>query len=469
MSMAEQSDLEAVIDSSPLSPYQLFVIALCALVAMMDGFDTQSVAFVAPEITRIWGVAPSAFGAVFGAGLFGGLIGAMIFGIAGDRLGRKPTLIAGVLIFAVGSLVTSLVDTMGDLIVVRFATGLGLGGSLPSFIALASDYAPRRLRATLVAIMFCGFPLGAVIGGIASAQLIPVFGWTSVFLLGAVLPLAVLPVFVLCVAESLHVLAAHDRAPEIHRILVRMGCAAQWNGTWVMRERPSRMPAVNLFSQGRATGTLLLWLSLFLSLLLTYFLINWLPIVARQTGHGIQSAVLAVAMLNLGAVVGCVIIGRLADWLGQAKVIGWAYALGAVFIGLIGYAGHSGTQLLATTFIAGFFSIGAQMCTVALCTSFYDSAIRATGVGWAMGVGRIGAIAGPVLGGYLIGTAIAVPTLFLIAGLISLGAAATLFVLRFSVLRPGAETAAAGPRYSKTMAVAQAAATETPHRSAAQK
>jgi AAHS family 4-hydroxybenzoate transporter-like MFS transporter len=428
-------DLESIIDGSRLSGFQLTIIALCALVAMMDGFDTQSIAFVAPEIAAAWHVAPASFGPVFGIGLFGGLLGAMSFGVASDRFGRKPLLLLAVLIFAGGSLVTPFVDSVGGLIVCRFVTGIGLGGALPSIISITSEYAPKPVRATIVGLMFCGFPLGAVIGGIASAKLIPAFGWTSVFLVGGAVPLILLPFFMAIVPESVRFLATRQRTAAIARILHRMGRAAEWNGALGAAPATERSPVAGLFREGRALGTILLWITLFLSLLLSYFLVNWIPIVARQTGMAIESAVLAVAMLNLGAIVGCFVIGRLADRRGPAIVIGIAFACGAVAIAMIGQVGQSSALLLAITFVAGFFSIGAQLCTVAFVAASYETFLRATGVGWSMGVGRVGAIVGPVLGGLLLGAGVATPTLFIVTGVASFGSAVAVLALGWFVLR----------------------------------
>lgn len=429
MAIAPQSDLESIVDASRLSRSQVWIILLCALIALLDGFDTQAIAFVAPAIAAAWAVEPSAFGPVFGAGLFGGLAGAVLLGTASDRFGRKPTLVAAVLLFAGGSLATLWAQSLLQLGLLRFVTGLGLGGALPSFIALSSEYAPRRLRTALVGLMFCGFPVGAVIGGFASAHLIPVFGWKSVFLAGGVLPLLILPVFVAVVPESLRFLALRRDRQAIEAVLKRMGCAQAWNGDMRTPDAAESAPVSRLFAEGRLPGTLLLWTSLFLSLLLTYFLVNWIPLVVSRNGLPIRSAVLAVTMLNLGAVFGCMLIGRLSSRFSATGLIACGYALGAVAIALISQAGGSTGALYAVTFAAGALSIGAQMSTVALCASFYESFLRSTGVGWAMGVGRVGAIVGPVLGGLLLGVGAAVPLLFLLMGLTSLGAGIAVFIL----------------------------------------
>lgn len=422
-------DLETIVDTSPLNSRQIVIFGLCALVAMVDGFDTQSIALVAPVIVTAWGAKASAFGIVFGAGLFGSLIGAFLFGLAADRVGRKPALIVAMLLFALVTLATPLTTSVGPLIAVRLVTGLGLGGALPILISITSEYAPTRLRSTLVSLMFCGFPLGAVVGGVAATRLIPAFGWPSIFYVGAAIPLLLLPAVLAFVPESIRFLALkHDRV-RVAALLQRMKWAAAWDGDLsAAPSQPGRSRVAALFAEGRAVGTLLLWTTLFLSLLLTYFLINWIPIIARQSGISMSSAVLAVAAVNLGAIVGCLVIGRLADRKGDPTAfISFAFALGALAIVLIGSSGQSSTWLLTTAFLTGVFSIGAQMCTVAFCASFYDTSLRATGVGWAIGVGRVGAIVGPVVGGLLVGAGMTPPRLFLIAGVMSAGAALAVF------------------------------------------
>jgi MFS transporter, AAHS family, 4-hydroxybenzoate transporter len=434
MNSNDQFDLETIVNSSGLGRSQFLIIATCALVAMIDGFDTQCIAFVAPEIANNWHVEPSSFGPVFGAGLLGGMLGAMTLGLAGDRFGRKPVLVGAVVLFAVCSLVTPLASSIAYLAALRFVTGLGLGGALPIAISLTSEYAPRRLRATVVALMFCGFPLGAVVGGFAMAKLIPLFGWTSAFFAGGAIPLVLLPFLVVWVPESIRFLALKGDRAAILSILDRMKLAKDWNGDLEPAiEAPA--PLSSLFAKGRALGTALLWTAFFLSLLMSYFLLNWIPMLARQEGHSVEDAVIAVAMINLGAVIGCVVLGQLAGRFGQARVISAGYAFGALAIMGIGYAGTSSGLLFIISALSGMLTVGAQMCTVALCASFYETRLRATGVGWTMGIGRIGAIMGPVLGGILIGAGFAAPVFFFIAGLTSLAAGMAVFAMGRFVLR----------------------------------
>jgi AAHS family 4-hydroxybenzoate transporter-like MFS transporter len=427
--MAAEADLDAVIDSGRLGRFQLLVIALCALMVMIDGFDTQVIGMVAPSIAAAWHVAPAAFGPVFGLGLFGGLIGVVTLGSAGDRFGRKPVLVAAILLFATVSLLTPLTASLPALIAVRFVAGFGLGGALPGLIAITSEYSPRAVRANVTALMYCGFPLGSVIAGLVSAQMVPRLGWSSVFYVGSLVPLALLPVFVWVVPESVRFLAVRGDHARVAKILARMGCSATWNGK-LAQAAPTRGSSVaRLFTGGRAMGTALLWTTLFLSLLVTVFMVSWLPLVARAAGIDIRSSVLAVSAWNVGGIVGCYVIGRLRNRYGPVKPIALAYGLGAVGVALLGCVGNSGLELLVAALVAGMLTVGAQMCIIGLSASFYDTSLRATGVGWSLGAGRVGAVVGPVIGGVLIGAGLSTPALFFVAGLVSLAAAVAVFAM----------------------------------------
>ena len=428
-------DLEAIIDSLQLTRFQIAIVALCMMVAMVDGFDTQAIALAAPEIAASWGVTPSSLGLVFGAGLLGSLLGAMLFGSAGDRFGRKPALLAAVLLFGAISLLTPLTSTAFALMLVRLITGFGLGGALPCLISITSEYAPKRLRATLVSVMFCGFPLGAVAGGVAAAHMIPAWGWPSLFYAGAAIPLLLLPLLAAVVPESARFLALRGKAASVQRLLERMRSPERWDGKLNRAPAEARSSVSRLLSGDRRGGTLLLWATLFLSLLLTYFLINWIPILARQSGIGIRAAVLAVSALNLGAVVGCLLIGRLVDRFGPTRPIAAGFGCGALSITSIGLWGDTDAALLGLAFLSGVLTIGAQMCTVTLCASFYETDLRATGVGWALGIGRIGAVVGPVLGGLLLASGVPVEGLFLMVGLMSVIAGSTMLALRDAARR----------------------------------
>jgi AAHS family 4-hydroxybenzoate transporter-like MFS transporter len=418
--------LDRALDSTKITAFQSTIIGLCALMAMIDGMDTQAIGLVAPAIAADWHVPAPAFGPVFGSSLFSGLIGALVVGQAGDRFGRKPVLLFSVLVLALGSLATPLTHSVSGLLIVRLVTGFGLGGALPIIISITSEFSPQRLRLNIVALMYCGFPFGSVLGGVLAAQLIPRFGWASIFYIGGVVPFILLPAFALIMPESISFLAANGKRDRVEALSKRLGLQAG-DLTVVDANPQARASIRRLFAEGRAIGTLFLWTTLFLSLLLTVFLVNWMPLVTHHAGLGIKSAVLGVAALNLGGIIGCFLIGWISRRFSSIVPIAVAYALGGAAVALIGLVVQSGQMLLAVSFVAGILTVGSQMCAVALSASYYESALRSTGVGWALGIGRIGAIIGPVIGGVLIARHVSTPALFLIAGAVSLGASAAVF------------------------------------------
>jgi AAHS family 4-hydroxybenzoate transporter-like MFS transporter len=418
--------LDRSFDSTKITAFQSTIIGLCALMAMIDGMDTQAIGMVAPAIASDWHVPAAAFGPVFGSSLFSGLIGALVVGQAGDRFGRKPVLIFAVLVLALGSLATPFTHSISALLLVRLLTGFGLGGALPIIISITSEFSPKRLRLNIVALMYSGFPFGSVLGGVLAAQLIPRFGWASIFYIGGVVPLILIPTFALIMPESIGFLAANGKRQEAEALSRRLGLQAD-DMTGVQGYTEGRATVRRLFAEGRAIGTLFLWTTLFLSLLLTVFLVNWMPLVTHHAGLGVKSAVLGVAALNMGGIVGCFLIGWISKHFRSIVPIAVAYLLGGGAVALIGLVVQSGQMLLAVSFVAGMMTVGSQMCAVSLSASYYESALRSTGVGWALGIGRVGAIIGPVIGGVLIARQVATPTLFLIAGAVSLGAGAAVF------------------------------------------
>src|SRR5882724_6494499 len=211
---ASSIDVAQFIDQQPVSRFQVRLLLTCAAVLFIVGFDTQAIGYVAPALAKEWGLSKGALGPVFSAGLVGLMIGALVFGPLADRIGRKKIIIFSTLAFGLGTLATALVQDVGMLLAVRFLTGLGLGGAMPNAIAMTSEFSPHRRRATMVMIMFCGFSVGAALGGFLAAALIPQFGWRSVFVVGGIAPLLLAPILVLRLPESVRFLALAGGANE---------------------------------------------------------------------------------------------------------------------------------------------------------------------------------------------------------------------------------------------------------------
>ncbi|USQ97348.1 MFS transporter [Caulobacter sp. RL271] len=398
----------AIVDRARFGPLQFGVTALCAVIAMLDGFDTQAIAYVAPRIAEVWGLKPAAFGPIFAVGLLGLTVGAFVLSPLADRFGRKTIILISTAIFGLFGLLTATASGMDGLLTYRFLTGIGLGAAMPNIIALTSEYAPARLRATLVTVMFCGFPLGSTLGGLFSTWLIARFDWPSVFVVGGVLPLLLLPVLALKLPESVRFLAARGASEDrIGAIVWRIDPDAS-AAEFARATRDEQASAAEgfsvyqLFTEGRAPVTALLWVAFFMNLLVMYFLVNWLPTLLKGAGLPLSMAILSTATLNLGGVVGAIVLGRLIDAFSPYLVLGGAYAASAVFIAVIALGDTDLKLLLVGAALAGFGVVGAQIGCNALAASVYPTAIRATGVGWSLGVGRIGAIAGPLAGGMML-------------------------------------------------------------------
>src|ERR1700738_2386497 len=285
---ASQVDVAQFIDAQPVGGFQIRLLLICAAVLFLDGFDTQAIGFVAPALAREWGVSKAALGPVFSAGLFGLMIGALVFGPLADRIGRKKIIVFSTLAFGIGTLVTAFVHDVDMLLAIRFLTGLGLGGAVANASAVTSEFNPRRRRATMVMIMFCGFSVGAALGGLLAAALIPLFGWRSVFVVGGLAPLALVPILVRRLPESVRFLALTGRAQErVAELLWSISPRAVFApATQFVGHEPelTGIPVLHLFRDCRTLVTLLLWVVFFMSLLDLYFLSNWLPTVLNDLG-----------------------------------------------------------------------------------------------------------------------------------------------------------------------------------------
>jgi MFS transporter, AAHS family, 4-hydroxybenzoate transporter len=364
---------------SSISPLQ--VALLCSFVALCDGFDTQVIAFVAPVISKQWGVLPAQFGPVFSAGLVGLALGAFLFGSLADRVGRKSIILLCVTLFGLSSILTTMSSSMAELAIWRVVTGLGLGGVLPNLIAITNEVAPAKSKNLFVMMMFCGFPLGATIGGLVSAPLIMASGWHSVFIMGGILPLTLLPLLYLYLPKSTGSPSSHPEASEVDRPINNIA---------------------QLFSESRAVPTLLLWTAFFSNLLVMYFLVNWLPSLLSIAGSSLSVATLSTAVLNLGGIAGAILLSRLINGPHAVVTLARAYGAAAVALLVIARADGNSAVLLTGAGLVGAVVVGGQIAMNAVTASFYPAQIRSTGVGWALGIGRIGSIVGPLLGGLLL-------------------------------------------------------------------
>jgi AAHS family 4-hydroxybenzoate transporter-like MFS transporter len=425
-------DVAEFIDAQPVGGFQIKLLLTCAAVLFLDGFDTTAIGYVAPVLAREWGLGKGALGPVFSAGLFGLMIGALIFGPLADRIGRKKIIIFSTLTFGVGALVTAFVQDVNALFAIRFLTGLGLGGAMPNAIALTSEFSPRRRRATMVMVMFVGFSIGAALGGLLAAALIPQFGWRSVFIAGGVAPLIMVPILALKLPESVRFLASNGRAnTRVAQLLGLISPKAEFSpATRFVVDEPelAGIPVKHLFKGGRTLATLLLWIVFFMSLLDIYFLSNWLPTVLNDLGASVSEAAIIGSMLQVGGVVGTFALGSVIDRF-SFRALALVYFVAVFAVGAIGQLGHSVIFVTMAIFAAGFCIVGGQIAANALAAGFYPTTVRATGVGWALGIGRVGSIVGPLVGGVLLTMKWSAGEVFMVAAGAALCAALAAFSL----------------------------------------
>jgi MFS transporter, AAHS family, 4-hydroxybenzoate transporter len=427
---AEPLGVAKLIDERPLSAFQIRVVALCALIAFSEGFDAQSAGFVAPTLARTWSLSPNMLGLFFSLGLVGLMLGALLIAPLADKFGRRPLLIACLVGFGLGSIGMALSPSIPVLYTFRFLTGLGIGAAMPNVIALTTEYVPHRIRSFMVVLMFNGFILGSITAGLTAARLAVSIGYEPVFLIGGITPLVLAAVMFFVLPESIHFLASQEgRQEKVAALMRRIDASLPEGVRFAIEERRAqRMSVKALFRDGRAARTVLLWILVFCSLLDLFLLTNWLPTQIERLGVALWIAILMGALLQVGGMVG-VVQGWMIDKWGPAKTLTMAYLIAAFAIAGLAHAGSSLPLLMLSVFCAGFGIIGGQTAAMPVASTAYPTEIRSTGVGWFLGVGRLGSIVGPALAGHLITIGWTNKQIFLLATIPALIAAAAAFAL----------------------------------------
>ena len=396
-------DIGATIERQPLSSFHLRVLLLCSLVSMLDGIDTQSIGIAAVPIATSLGIDMSSFGSIFSSALLGAAVGAWTFGALADRLGRKFMLVVATILFGIFTLLTAYASSYGDLIVIRFVAGLGLGGATPCFISLMSEYAPASRRQAFVSVVWAGFPAGFVAGGFINSYLIKHFSWPTLFYVGGVLPLVTAALLAGFLPESLRYLAQRGR--NRGRTSTSQQLApdpASENAGLAPSASTARIQLSELFSNGRAIPTLLLWVQFFLVYGTLTLVSVWTPGLLQKAGMPANLTAVAVAWHGFGGLIGVGAAGRLMERFGATAVLVPAFAVGAAATAALGTAQFSFP--LAAVFmglIGVFVGLGASGI-IALSAEIYPVRARSTGVGLAMGIGRFGQFVSPLLVGLML-------------------------------------------------------------------
>ena len=434
--MMRNIDVSEGIDNNPLGSFQWMVVVLCALLLIVDGYDVFVAGTVLPTLIAEWGLTKPQAGALQAWALFGMMFGALIFGPLADRIGRKKGITISFLLFTVSTLLTGLSSSPDQFKAFRFVAGLGCGGLMPNAVALMNEYAPKRLRGTMVALMFSGYSVGGMVAAGLGIGLIPHYGWKPMFFISA-LPLLMLPLILWKLPESLGFLIRQGEQERAKRIYGKIDPVARLGDgdRLVFTETKGASASIaELFRHHRTLRTLMLWVAFFCCLLLVYLLSSWLPKVLQEAGYAEKASLLSLVSLNFGGMVGAIAGGRLGDRFGLPKVVVGFFVAAAASITVIGFNPPPGV-LFFMVFVAGATTIGTQILLYASVAQLYNLSVRSTGLGWASGMGRIGAIVGPTLGGVLLSMELPLQQNFLIFALPAVISALAMLVFAVSNAR----------------------------------
>lgn len=396
-------NINRMIDDSKFNRSHALVVFWCAFIIVFDGFDLGVYGSVIPVLMKEWSLTPIQAGVLGSYALFGMVFGSLIGGPLADKMGRKKIIMFCVAIFSIFTALCGFANSPAQFGIFRFLTGLGLGGVVPNVVALTTEYSPKSLRSILTTTMFSGYAVGGVISAALGIVLIPRFGWESVFFVGA-LPLLTLPLMYKLLPDSIGFLVAKNQKEKVGRLLSRINPSytPQINDHYEMiLPEKTGFTVLQLFRTGRAVSTVMFWIASFMCLLMIYGLNTWLPKLMANAGYGLGSSLMFLVVLNLGAIFGCVFGGWSADrWRGK-KVLLLFFITAVASLTLLGFTANTFVLYLLVA-IAGATTIGTQIILYAYVSQYYPIEIRSTGIGWTTGVGRLGAVIGPMMGGFLL-------------------------------------------------------------------
>lgn len=404
-------EIGSLIDGTSLGSFHVGLVILAFFIMLFDGFDVSTMALATPSIMREWQVTSKAtFGPVLSASLFGMLFGSPLFGFLGDVIGRKKAIIAACLFIGCSTLATAGANSLWHLMALRFLTGLGMGGLAPNTISLIAEYAPKRVRAKMVIVMYTGITFGGAVAGAVSALLLARFGWPSLFVIGGAGPLVMSLLALAILPESLKFLVLKGKANgQIRSLAARISREELAPGTsfyleedTLGRVRSQTVIAPSFLFSGRlAVITPLLWICMASGLMGYYFLMSWMPTLLASGSGTAEHGALATAIFQVGGTLGGLLLSHQIDRRGVG-VVAAMFGFAVPIVGVIGYLASDPVILFCVVCLAGFCVLGMQFGINAVASIVYPTPVRASAVGWAFAVARIGAILGPVVGGWII-------------------------------------------------------------------
>ena len=401
-------DLHKLADEARFNSFHRLVLFWCTLIIVCDGYDLAVAGIALPSIMKEMGVSSTNAGFMVSSALFGMMFGAIFLGTIADRIGRKRAIVICVAMFSVFTAAAGLTHDPVTFSVMRFLAGLGIGGVMPNVVAQMTEYSPRKIRSTMVTLMFSGYAVGGMLAALLGKGLLETYGWSSVFL-AAGLPVLLIPFILKSMPESIPFLIKSNRLDQLQALASRLDPDyrphADDRYALARQDKAASTPIGQLFQEGRGFSTVMFWIAFFMCLFMVYALSSWLTKLMAGAGYSLGSALTFVLVLNFGAMIGAVGGGWLADRFHIKYVLVGMYALAAVSITLLGYSVPTELLFLLVG-LTGASTIGTQIVTYAYVGQYYPTAVRSTGIGWASGVGRSGAILAPIVIGTLVGLAL---------------------------------------------------------------
>ena len=415
----ENVDIGSVVDKAKFTSFHFNVVAWCLLIILFDGYDLAINGVVLPLLMQEWGLSAVQAGMLASTALAGMMFGAMFFGSLDDKIGRKKVIMICIVLFSGLTFAGGFASNPTEFAILRFFAGLGIGGVMPNLVALTSEYAPQKMRSTLVTTMFSGYAVGGVMAALLGSWFTPNFGWQIMFFIAGI-PLFLLPLIWKFLPESLAFIVKENKQEEARRIACRLAPDLSVNEKMIFTlpkvDIPEAANVASLFRRGRTTNTLLFWLAFFTCLLTMYALSSWLPKLMMAAGYSMDNSLMFMMVMNIGAVVGIIGGGILADRFHLKPVLMCLGMLGGIVMSLMGFQSNQ-FLLYILVFLAGAASIGSQMLLYSYVAQYYPLAIRSTGIGWSSAIGRMGAIVGPILIGSLLGMSLPAYINFIVVGI----------------------------------------------------
>jgi benzoate transport len=403
--MMALDELKAL-DERPMNRFQVGAIAICVFLMMIDGFDVLAIAFTAPLLAKEWDLAPPAIGALISWGLAGMTAGSLFIAPLADRLGRRWMILLSLVVVSLGMLLAAFCTSPQQLMGIRFFTGLGIGSMLASINTIVAEYSSGKHRPLALGINAAGYPIGATLGGVAAAVIIAQTGWRGVFVMGSLVSLAAIPLVLWGLPESLAFLLTRgdDRQlPRINALLAKLGrppCSA----VPPVDARSQHVGAKEIVAGSLLAPSLLLWSAFFFVMMAFYFVMNWTPKLLVDAGLSPSEGVSGAVLLNVGGIAGTVLLGAMASRFGIYRLLLAYMLIAAVVMPFFGsLAGASLAVLVPMALLLGYFLFALMGGLYTIIPSVYPPQVRNTGTGFAIGMGRFGAVVGPALAGYLLG------------------------------------------------------------------